>query len=261
MTDLPAKTPPTKPAVGPTMAHQRAQAVKAASECNKSTLPPKPSIVQRMAGVVPHERAVSESAGQKRLFRTLPATTSTDGQGMASSASHERAKSVQAGQKRKRDDGEADIKDEGLCDNADAKVDANSLIPDDYEPKDNYEDDENTDDVKCEDTSDQTIEYPTHNEDDEPFPDCAYYDDAIEDIETMIMSISQRVGSRLSAHDSNSKIVKAHLSTAESLSELPETKRIKIAILGGAGVGKSSLLNAVIGKHDLAKSVSSCHHL
>lgn len=181
---------------------------------------------------------------------------------MASPAPHEQAQTVQAGQKRKRENSEADInqdeqegKDEQ--DEGDAKFDVNSLIPDNYEAVDDGEDEENDVDDDSDDTSDEPFDCPTHEEANEPFPQCAIYDDAIAELEEKVASISQRVSDCLEAHGCTSKIVKDLLSTAENLSETPATKKIMIAILGGAGVGKSSLLNAVTGKPDLAKSVST----
>lgn len=180
---------------------------------------------------------------------------------MAAPDPHEQTTSTQAGQKRKREDSESHVAQEDQQDGADAKPDVNTLIPDDQEPEDDEEDDEVDSDDDFENTSDQNIDYPTHDEDSEPFPQCAIYDDAIEDIEEKVSSIAERVESRLSAHNSNSKTVGNYLSTAENLSCPPEAKKIRIAILGGAGVGKSSILNAVIGKRDLAKSVSKCIRL
>lgn len=180
---------------------------------------------------------------------------------MAPQESQEQTPSTQAGKKRKREISESHVAQEDQQDGADAKPDVNTLIPDDQEPEDDEEDDEVGSDDDFENTSDQNIDYPTHDEDSEPFPQCAIYDDAIEDIEEKVSSIAERVESRLSAHNSNSKTVGNYLSTAENLSFPPEAKKIRIAILGGAGVGKSSLLNAVIGKPDLAKSVSKCIRL
>lgn len=177
---------------------------------------------------------------------------------MAPTDSHEQTPSTQAGQKRKREDSEAHVAREDQQDGTDVKPDVNTLIPEERESEDDDEDDEVDSDDDCENTNGPNIEYPMHDEDSEPFPQCAIYDDAIEDIEEKVSSIAERVESRLSAHNSNSRTVGNYLSTAENLSCVPEAKKIRIAILGGAGVGKSSLLNAVIGKPDLAKSVSEC---
>ncbi|KAM0714016.1 hypothetical protein Q7P37_010980 [Cladosporium fusiforme] len=175
---------------------------------------------------------------------------------MALPASTKPAQSAKAGQKRKREDSQDVVKETEHEDDVDAKPDANSLIPDDYEPNEDDGDDENDGDDVLGVIGDQAVNYPKHDEDNEPFPNCAYYDDAIEAVEETVVSISRRLQSRLSTQDCSSAAVKSHLSTAESLSNLPETKKIKIAILGGAGVGKSSLLNAVTGKPDLAKPLS-----
>lgn len=48
----------------------------------------------------------------------------------------------------------------------------------------------------------------------------------------------------------------ARIDRAEELRRVPTTERLTIAMLGDAGVGKSSLLNAIADTKDLAKSVS-----
>jgi predicted GTPase len=52
-----------------------------------------------------------------------------------------------------------------------------------------------------------------------------------------------------------SKLLDIHMAKAKELCSFPETDRVRIAILGSAGVGKSSLLNAVTSIPGLAKSV------
>lgn len=95
-----------------------------------------------------------------------------------------------------------------------------------------------------------------HDESDEPFLPCVYYDEAIEDIEERFTLIAQRISEQLEDRKSTSTALAAHKAKADELNKIPITEKIRVAILGGAGAGKSSLLNAVTGKPDLAKSVS-----
>ena len=195
---------------------------------------------------------------------------------MASPAPGEQPPPVQAGQKRKRDDEESDAKKDaegeitdttkdGLQDetNADgpeddggAKVDTNTLVPDHYEPDQEPDEEQDDNDEEDENVVEDSTNYPKHDESDEPFPSCVYYDDGIEDIKERFSLIAQRIFEQLEDRKSSSKALAARKAKAEELSEIPGTEKIRIAILGGAGAGKSSLLNAVTGKPDLAKSVS-----
>lgn len=195
---------------------------------------------------------------------------------MASPAPSEQPPLVQVGQKRKREEERTGVKsdiknevkseiesekniktnDEDVEDNGGAKVDTNTLVPDDYESENESGDERDDSDEEDEDAVEDTANYPKHDESDEPFPECAYYDEAIDDVDEKLTSIAERVHDLLEEHESRSATVAAHKSKAEELSKIPKTEKIRIAILGGAGAGKSSLLNAITGKHDLAKSVS-----
>lgn len=196
---------------------------------------------------------------------------------MASLALSEQPPLVQVGQKRKRKDERTDVKsdiknevkseiesekkfkanDEDVEDNGGAKVDTNTLVPDDYESEEGSGDERDDSDEEDEDAVEDTANYPKHDESDEPFPECAYYDEAMDDVDEKLTSIAERVHDLLEEHDSSSVTVAAHKSKAKESSKIPKTEKIRIAILGGAGAGKSSLLNAITGKHDLAKSVNS----
>jgi ABC-type glutathione transport system ATPase component len=191
---------------------------------------------------------------------------------MASPAPGEQSLIVQIGQKRKRDDEETDVKhevknetqdekkvktkDEDVEDDNDATVDINTLVPDGYEREEDNNDDGNDDsDEENENVVEDSANHPKHDESDEPFPACAYYDEAIEDLNEKLTSIAERIHDVMEEHDSSSAVFAVHKGKAEDLSKFPITDKMRIAILGGAGAGKSSLLNAVTGKHDLAKSV------
>lgn len=175
---------------------------------------------------------------------------------MASSAPGEQDSPVYTGQKRKReDDGndeDHDINAEDVQDESSGKMDINDLIPDDEDGDDEEEEESDDSDAN---PGEENANHPTHDESDEPLPPCAIYDDAIEDIEGRLVSIPQQLIYLLEESKSSSKPIKALRAKAEQLKDVPTTDRIRIAILGGAGVGKSSLLNAVTGKADLAKSV------
>jgi chromosomal replication initiation ATPase DnaA len=181
---------------------------------------------------------------------------------MASPVPGEQTLSVQVGQKRKREDDESDedpdIKDVDVKDESSAKMDTNDLIPDDYElDEDDGEDQLEEFDDGGASAGDDNSNHPTHDESQEPFPLYAIYDGEIENIEEKLTSIPQRIIDLLYDSQSSSKAIKGLNSRAEALAEVPKTEKIRIAILGGAGVGKSSLLNAITGKTDLAKSVSN----
>ena len=195
---------------------------------------------------------------------------------MASPAPGEQPPPVQVGQKRKREDeetdakkdAEGDVKDatqadtqgdsnvDGTEDDGGAKVDTNTLVPDHYEPEQEPDEEQDDSDDENESLVEDSASYPKHDESKEPFPSCVYYDEAIEDIEERFTLIAQRIFEQLEDRKSSSTVLAVHKAKADELSDVPSTEKIRIAILGGAGAGKSSLLNAVTGKPDLAKSVS-----
>lgn len=187
--------------------------------------------------------------------------TNTSWPTMASPAPGEQTPSVQIGRKRKREEDKDDeaysIDAEGAPEDEGVRRDTNDLIPDDYDIEEDYDDDDQ-DDTEENDASvgEDDADHPKHDESDESFPPYAIYDDAIEDIQDKLISIPQQILNLAEDCKSNSRQLKGLRDRAQKLNHLPETEKLKIAILGGAGVGKSSLLNAVTGKPDLAKSVS-----
>jgi hypothetical protein len=189
---------------------------------------------------------------------------------MASSMPGEQIPSVQTGQKRKREDDDIKIKNESKTElkneikdedaevDDGANVDTHTLVPNNYEPDENDENELDSDNGDDDNAVDDDANHPVHHESDEPLPPCAYYDEVTEEAVQQLTSIAERIHVLLEDHNSGSKLLAAHKENAKELSEVPSTKKIKIAILGGAGAGKSSLLNAVTGKPDLAKSVNIC---
>ncbi|KAK4896000.1 hypothetical protein LTR49_028195 [Elasticomyces elasticus] len=75
-------------------------------------------------------------------------------------------------------------------------------------------------------------------------------------IKKTMMSIPKKAVEVLTGQDCNGKHSKIHMSAATALLDIPTAKRPKIALIGNAGVGKSSALNAVVDMLNLAKSLS-----
>jgi GTPase SAR1 family protein len=175
---------------------------------------------------------------------------------MASPAPGVQGQPAAVGEKRKREADETDSKDEYKQDEGNSTVDPNSVVPDDYELQDSDDDDDQLSDEDEENVIEEVSEIPTHDESKEPFPKCAIYDADIKKIEEKIAVIPKRVLRQLEEHGCLGQALKVHISRAEKLMTLPQTPKMRIAILGCAGVGKSSLLNAITGKADLAKSLS-----
>jgi GTPase SAR1 family protein len=161
------------------------------------------------------------------------------------------------GEKRKREADDTDPKDEYQQDGCNATVEPDSVVPDDYEYQNSDDDDEDQlEDEDEESVIEEVSEIPTHDDSKEPFPECAIYDADIRKIEERITVLPKNVLSQLTKHDCLGQALKLHTSRAEKLTTLPQTPKLRIAILGCAGAGKSSLLNAITGKADLAKSLS-----
>lgn len=191
---------------------------------------------------------------------------------MASPAPGEQTPSAQVGQNRKRDTDDHDART-GERQFADATGDdAGFLKPDDeYHDTDDDNDDDNgstyTPDEEDEEDQDADGENDdsfesigeenatTYDESQEPFPACVVYDSGIEDIKKRLTLIPNAILQILPKDSIKSKSLNMHIAKAKEISEFPKTAGIKIAILGNAGAGKSSLLNAVTDVPELAKSV------
>jgi predicted GTPase len=157
---------------------------------------------------------------------------------------------VPAGGKRKREADGIDSTDEYQQGD-----ESGSLVPENYEhSEDDDEDDELEDEDANENVVEEVSEMPGHDESAEPLPKCAVYDGDARAIQKKVTAIPQQVLDELEKHGCLS--LKSHIVEAQRLCDPPKITKLRIAILGCAGSGKSSLLNAITGKADLAKSVS-----
>lgn len=157
----------------------------------------------------------------------------------------------QAGDKRKRDDEfeENDHDSNFIPDTA-------NLVPEDYvEDFDDNEAEEVESEHEVNDHEDG-LDIPPHNEAMESFPEHAIYDNSIDDIKEKLTGIPPLVYNALAQHDCKSKQLQNLAAKAGDLSTYPNTKVLRVAVLGTAGTGKSSLLNSITDIPDLAKSVS-----
>ncbi|KAK1088438.1 hypothetical protein LTR33_000552 [Friedmanniomyces endolithicus] len=118
---------------------------------------------------------------------------------------------------------------------------------------DMVDDEESADGALDEDDDDQDV----YTELTESYPGCAIYDRAIPAVKAQLTDISKTVVALLQAHGDGGKHVESHLSAAKALEEVPSTKRLRVALIGNAGVGKSSTLNAITDIANLAKSLAS----
>jgi GTPase SAR1 family protein len=175
---------------------------------------------------------------------------------MASSALDAQDQPAPVGEKRKREADDIDSKDDYQQDGGHATVEPDSVVPENYEHSDDDSDDPPEDEDDEENVIEEISEIPSHDESTEPFPKCAVYDDETGVIQERITAILQQVLDGLEEHGCLSKAFKSHISKARKLCGLPKTRKLRIAILGCAGAGKSSLLNAITGKPDLAQSLS-----
>jgi len=192
---------------------------------------------------------------------------------MASPAPDEQSSRVRGGQKRKRETNDHDARtDERQFADA-AEDEANFMNPDDddhetdndndndngstYTPDDEDDEDQEPDenDDGYDSFSEENANITIYDESQEPFPAYVVYDSGIEDIKKRLTLIPKEVLQILPEDSIKSKSLSMHIAKAKEISEFPKTAGIKIAILGSAGAGKSSLLNAVTDVPDLAKSV------
>jgi hypothetical protein len=173
---------------------------------------------------------------------------------MASPASGAQNPPASIGEKRKREAADIDSKDGFQQDDFNAIGEPDSVVPDNYEHSEDDGDDQPDDQDDEENVIGEIPEIQCHDESAEPFPKCAVYDNDVKAIEERVTAIAQQILSKVEEHGSST--LKSYTSKAQELCDLPTAPKLRIAILGRAGAGKSSLVNAITGKVDLAESVS-----
>jgi hypothetical protein len=173
---------------------------------------------------------------------------------MASPASGAQNPPASIGEKRKREAADIDSKDGFQQDDFNATGEPDSVVPDNYEHSEDDGDDQPDDQDDEENVIGEIPEIQCHDESAEPFPKCAVYDNDVKAIEERVTAIAQQILGKVEEHGSST--LKSYTSKAQELCDLPTAPKLRIAILGCAGAGKSSLVNAIAGKVDLAKSVS-----
>lgn len=193
---------------------------------------------------------------------------------MASPAPVEQSSRVRGGHKRKRetDDHDTRTEERQFADTAENEADSMNPDDDDHET-DNENDNDNgstytpddedeelqeaddDDDAGYESFSEENANITIYDGSQEPFPAYVVYDSRIADIKKRLTLIPNEVLRILPEDSVKSKSLSMHIAKAKEITEFPKTAGIKIAILGSAGAGKSSLLNAVTNIPELAKSV------
>ncbi|KAK5727635.1 hypothetical protein LTR17_012595 [Elasticomyces elasticus] len=156
-------------------------------------------------------------------------------------------------------------------DEADADADESLFVPEekkmsllpyrdamnryDDDSEDEYEEDEINSCASDDEGLDAADPKQKYAESDEAYPECAIYDSDIAAITEMLTDIPAKVKEVLDSQDCDAKHVKSHLNAASALASIPITKRLKVALIGNSGVGKSSFLNNLCDIPELAKAV------
>ncbi|KAK3672926.1 hypothetical protein LTR78_007279 [Recurvomyces mirabilis] len=96
----------------------------------------------------------------------------------------------------------------------------------------------------------------TYTEVSEKFPSRAIYDDKVPAIKNSLAEIPQKVLDILLPHKCDLVHLQTHIAAAGELAHVPKSKKPRIALIGNAGVGKSSTLNALTDIPELAKSLA-----
>lgn len=169
--------------------------------------------------------------------------------------------------KREDDDNGSDNEDEYLTTDGDP-TDKTFLpntevhVPEDYQGEDESELSEMEGDSDEEHAiPDDVEEVEVYSEDQEPLPRRACYDEDIEGITKRLSDIAKKAHELFTESANKSKTAAAHKVRADQLQVLPDTGKLRVAILGDAGTGKSSLLNSLTDTPELAKSVSDPHRM
>jgi hypothetical protein len=82
-----------------------------------------------------------------------------------------------------------------------------------------------------------------YTESTEAFPDCRIYDEGIPQLRALLTRIPQRVIKMLEPYNLNGNHVQTHMAAARELVGIPETKKLRIALIGNAGTGPYVLVN------------------
>jgi hypothetical protein len=140
----------------------------------------------------------------------------------------------------------------------DPEVDSDDDKDSTYTPNDDDHDDDGNQEDAYDDNDHENYEEDAiiiYDESQELFPACAIYDVEIDGVKKRLTSIPEQVLNILQKDSDQNKSMTKHIAKAKEICNFSETDRVQIAILGCAGVGKSSLLNAVTNVPGLAKSV------
>ncbi len=104
-----------------------------------------------------------------------------------------------------------------------------------------------------------------HDPDSEPLPDLPMYHPAIKEVEDLCHELVSEIAYFIESSDYKDQDTEYLLQEAKELEHPPHEKHIlRIALVGEAGQGKSSLLNSVLGYENLAIHVGlrlSIHQL
>lgn len=113
--------------------------------------------------------------------------------------------------------------------------------------------DEDDDDASQQSKSDVEESY---SERQEPYPACAMFDPDVPEIKLSLEGISKHALTVLEEHPCNNFLVEQFKRKAQELVTMRKPRAVRIALLGNAGAGKSSLLNSLTDIPGLAKTAS-----
>lgn len=112
-------------------------------------------------------------------------------------------------------------------------------------------------DENDEDMNEIQTTHVVYNPTTETYPTCPVYHKDMPKLSSDLTEIPKKIVGILQQYACESGPVKFHQKAAEILFEIPTPKKLRVALLGDAGAGKSSVLNSLSDIPDLAKSV--CH--
>ncbi|OQN99565.1 hypothetical protein B0A48_14707 [Cryoendolithus antarcticus] len=142
-----------------------------------------------------------------------------------------------------------------IADDPNTTTPPNSTADNEADLNDASLDSEENDDDGSGDESDDS-KAGQYAEANKPWPSHVIYDERIPQLFENLRQVAGQVVETFTTHKAAVKHVEEHIARARELIDLPKTTKLRIAVLGNAGTGKSSLLNAVTDCPDLAKSLS-----